>query len=548
MRRQALTFALALAAVGFAAAPVRAQPMMAPGGGGGMPNLARIVGKPLPDAGMAAGTLSVRVARKMPMNAVAGAEVSAVIRNAGGDLRKRTATTDNGGRALFEGLAPGDTVKATVKVDGEELVTDELTMPPTGGLKTMLISGLGGEAPAGAGEGQSQESEGARFMLGATSGNAFPDSTLATGELQVRAFDESGAPIPNHAVVLGMVGKDSKVDVKKTSTDASGVAHFTGLPVGDGTGYAAVVEWHGMRLGTTPFAMPAEGGARAEIRALARTSDPKVVTIGVGARIIVFMHEDRLVVRELLPLENTSDKMFDPTPGALEIPLPSGHVGTEVIEGERKVDVRKDHGIAVHGAIPPKSSVLTTSGRDTGNDVEFLFALPYDSDTRDVEQPVPNGMGAFTLIIQQIEGLDIRVTGPGVSEREERTLNGKKYWVMGVQGAPAGGMMRFTLHGLPSTDSSGRIVAGGLALLLIVGAIALGRRPRSAAGPSGRPSEDERSRLVDRREALFSSLVALEQEARAAGTAPPAERRKQLVTELEQVYRRLAAQDEQRAA
>jgi hypothetical protein len=547
MRRQALTFILALGAVGLAAAGVRAQPMMA--GGGGMPNLARIVGKALPDAGMPAGTLSVRVARKMPVNAAANVEVSAVIRNAGGDLRKRTATTDGGGRALFEGLAPGDSIKATVKVDGEELATDELTMPPTGGLKTMLISGLG-SAPAGgeAPSGQEAESEGARFMLGATSGNAVPDATLAVGELQLRVFDESSAPIPNHPVVLGMVGKDSKVEVKKATTDASGVARFSGLPAGEGTGYAAVVEWHGMRLGTTPFAMPMEGGARADIRALARTNDPKAIAIGIGARIIVFMHEDRLVIRELLPLENVSDKMFDPAPGALEIPLPRGHVGTEVMEGERKVDVRKDHGIAVHGAIAPKSSVMTTPGRETGNDVEFLFALPYDGDTRDVEQPMPNGMGAFTLIIQQVEGLDIRVTGPGVSEREERTLNGKKYWVMGVQGAPPGGTMRFTLHGLPSTDSTGRIVAGVLALLLIAAAIVLGRRPRVGAGPSGRRADDERSRLVDRREALFGSLVALEQEARAAGTAPPAERRKQLVAELEQVYRRLAAQDEQRAA
>ena len=50
------------------------------------------------------------------------------------------------------------------------------------------------------------------------------------------------------------------------------------------------------------------------------------------------------------------------------------------------------------------------------------------------------------------------------------------------------------------------------------------------------------------REALFSELVALERDARAAGSAAPAEQRKQLVTRLEQVYRDLAALDEQRAA
>ena len=77
-----------------------------------MPNLAEIVGRPLPDNGMPAGTVSVRVARKMPSNGVAGAEVSAVIKNAGGDLRRRTEKTDADGRALFEGMAPGDEFNA----------------------------------------------------------------------------------------------------------------------------------------------------------------------------------------------------------------------------------------------------------------------------------------------------------------------------------------------------------------------------------------------------------------------------------------------------
>ena len=75
MRRQTrnpLVLVLAGAAV-LAGRPVgvRAQPMLG-GGGGGMPDMRAISGRPLPDAGMPAGTVSVRVARKMPSNAVAG--------------------------------------------------------------------------------------------------------------------------------------------------------------------------------------------------------------------------------------------------------------------------------------------------------------------------------------------------------------------------------------------------------------------------------------------------------------------------------------------
>jgi hypothetical protein len=90
-----------------------------------------------------------------------------------------------------------------------------------------------------------------------------------------------------------------------------------------------------------------------------------------------------------------------------------------------------------------------------------------------------------------------------------------------------------------------------LALALIASSFWLGRRPkqgRKSSGRDGRTPDDEVARLIDRREALFASLVALESDGAASGGAPPGERRKQLVAELEQVYRQLAALDEQRAA
>jgi len=311
-----------------------------------------------------------------------------------------------------------------------------------------------------------------------------------------------------------------------------------------------VIEWRGMRLGTTPFAMPASGGARGEIRALARTADPQAIAIGANGRIVFQMQEDTLQVIEILPLENRSEKMFDPSPGAIEIPLPQGFVSAEVQETDRKMEVRQNHGIAVHGLIPPKSAAVGTNPHDGGQEVEFGFVLPYHGETRDFVQPMPNGIGPFTLITQEIPGLT--VTGTGVGPRQERELNGRKFWVMPVESVSPGGTLEMTLHGLPSSDSSGQYIAGGLALALIGGAIAFGRRPGSEArktgGRPGRGAEDEQARLVDRREALFSALVSLESEARAAGGLPPAERRKQLVGELEQVYRQLAAQAEQRAA
>ena len=256
--------------------------------------------------------------------------------------------------------------------------------------------------------------------------------------------------------------------------------------------------------------MPESGGARAEIRALGRTSDPSVMTIGSGGRVIVQMHEDNLQFLEMFPLENRSDKMFDPGPGAIEIPLPKGFVSAEAQESDRKIDVRQNHGMAVHGAFSPQRAILGTTAKNAGQEVVFGFVLPYHGDTRAFSQPMPNGIGTFTLITEQIPGLT--VSGPGIGERQERELGGRKYWVMPGEPIAPGGVLEFTLNGLPSTDSTGRTVAGVLTLMLIAGAFVFGRRPKG--GARGGDVADERDRLVDKRESTFAELLALERGAR----------------------------------
>jgi hypothetical protein len=545
MRREArlALAAIALGALAIAAPRATAQPF-AGGGGGGMPNLRAISGQPLPDQGMPAGTVSVRVARKIPANAVAGVEVAAITKNAGGDARKRTVKTDASGRALFESLAPGDEFHAEVTVDGELLQTTTFEVPPQGGVRTMLIAGLGaapegGEAAAPAGGGAQPQS----FALGSTTGSAKPEKSLPVKTLEVRVFDESGRPIPNHPVTLGSVDTTNKVDVRRATTDASGVARFTELPVGKTTGYAAVTDWHGLHIGTEPFAMPEDSGARAEIHALERTSDPSVITIGEGARIVVQMREDTLQFLEILPLENKSDKLFDPGPGAVEIPLPTEFTGAEAGQGDRKIEIRQGRGVAVHGAISPKRALGGNDAKAAGNEVTFGFVMPYHGDSREFVQAMPTGIGLTTLIAEQIPGLEI--TGPGVGAREEsKELNGKKYWIMPSAAIPPGGVLTFTIKGLPSTDHTGRNVSAALVLALLLAAIVFARRPEDAAR---RAASSERDRLTARREALFAELVAVERQARAGAMGATPERRRELVGKLEGVYQQLAALEEQQA-
>jgi hypothetical protein len=539
MRRQARVFLVATALALTPAAIVQAQPFA--GGGGGMPSPRAISGHPLPDGGMAAGTLSVRVARKTMANAAVGIDVVALAKNSGGDVRKKVGKTDNGGRVVIEGLAPGDEVQVEATVDGEVVKSDKFTVPSQGGTRMMLFAGLGaaGDEPEAAGGGA--EGAAPAFAMGSSTGTAKPDSSVAVKTLEVHVLDEAGRPVPNQAITLGSVDQSQKVSVKHATTDASGVARFPDLTVGRTVGYAAVTDLHGMHIGTEPFAMPEDSGVRAEIRAMERTNDPSVITIGEGARIILQMREDTLQFLEMLPLENKSDKLFDPGPGAIEIPLPQGHTSAEAGESDRKIEIRKNLGVAIHGAISPRKALGDTDAKQAGNEVTFGFVLPYRGDTKVFEQPMPNGIGLQTIIMEQIPGMEI--TGPGVGAREARELNGRKYWVMPGSAVPPGGKLTFTVTGLPSTDHTGRNISAALTLLLIGAAFFFGRRP---VGEARRAADNERDRLTAKRENLFAELVAVERQARGGSTTAP-ERRRDLVAKLEGVYQQLASLDEQRA-
>ena len=509
-----------------------------------MPDLRLMNGKPLPGPELPAGTVTVRVARKMPVNAVVGIDVTAIVKNAGGDMKKRTAKTDDRGRAVFDALGAGNQFQAEVIVDGETIKSTEFEIPSQGGVRTMLIAGLG-PAPAGAGAGGDEAApEGDGFRLGATTGTVVPAPDLAAKTLEVRAFDENGHPIPNTLVQLGAAaqGSEGKLKISKATTNAQGLARFEGLDTGATVGYAAVIDHKGMRLGTQPFSMPDQGGMRAEIRALERTSDPSVSTFGSGGRIVLQLHDDILQVLEMLPIENRSNKLFDPGVGAIEIPLPKGFLNAEGGEGERKLEVRKNYGIAVHGPIAPQTT--------TNNEITFAFTVPYRSSTYDYSQALPNGLGATTLIVEQAG--DLSVEGTNVGARQSREVNGRKYWVMPIAALGAGQNLVFTVTGLPSTDHSGRVIAGVLALLLVLAAVFLARRPEDAR----QANTGTRDKLLERREALFEQLVSVERDRRAQNgvgasdglvAAGLRDRRNQLFAKLEGVYRDLAALDEPRA-
>jgi hypothetical protein len=101
----------------------------------GMPDVKSMSGTPLPMAEMAPGSVAVRVVRGSLANVIANQKVDLTV-----DGETRTLQTDESGRAVFEGLKAGGTVKVRTVVGTETLESREFPVPPQGGVRLILAA------------------------------------------------------------------------------------------------------------------------------------------------------------------------------------------------------------------------------------------------------------------------------------------------------------------------------------------------------------------------------------------------------------------------
>ena len=105
-----------------------------------MPDPSLIHGRAIPAPELPDGTVTVRVVREAIGNDAPGQQVRLTV---GGTTR--TATTDQQGRAEFQGLPSGE-ARAEATVDGEAMQSQPFAVPTSGGLRVILVAGLAGAA------------------------------------------------------------------------------------------------------------------------------------------------------------------------------------------------------------------------------------------------------------------------------------------------------------------------------------------------------------------------------------------------------------------
>src|SRR6476661_5539003 len=104
-------------------------------GGFAMPDAKEMSGIPRPVEDLPNGAVSVRLIRGSLSNNIVGHPVKLL---AGG--KELTVKTDDTGRAQFNDVPPGSTVRAVADVDGEHLESREFPAPTRGGIRLMLVA------------------------------------------------------------------------------------------------------------------------------------------------------------------------------------------------------------------------------------------------------------------------------------------------------------------------------------------------------------------------------------------------------------------------
>ena len=161
-----------------------------------MPDPRQMHGQAIPAGELPAGSVTVRVVRQALGNNVAGVVVE--LHGAGA---VRQATTGADGRAQYVSVPAGARVHATAVVDGERLESTTFDVPRAGGVRTILVAGLGlGAAggpqtappPASAATGSSRS--GLSFGNNTRFAVEFQDDTIAVFYL-LEIVNKSGAPV-----------------------------------------------------------------------------------------------------------------------------------------------------------------------------------------------------------------------------------------------------------------------------------------------------------------------------------------------------------------
>lgn len=315
-------------------------------------------------------------------------------------------------------------------------------------------------------------------------------------------------------------------------TDRTGRFTFRGLVRGPGRTYTVTVRYKGgeYTVEQVTFAT-AEVVKIVPVTVYEPTTNEAVLRVVIH-HLIVTPGQGALRIMEMLRVANPADRTFiggRPAPGdrreTLRFPLPAGATDVQYLDGLMECCVVKD-----------RDGFIDTMDVKPGvRQVAFSYTLPVRGNAARVERLLVYPTDAVEVLVADV---GVKVSGQGLVARQSLVTPEAQYLRLSGAALRAGSSVVLDLAGLGSGSRSGRWVATGVALgVLVLGLLVALRRSAGAAAatpitagegemqpiaPTPEETQPVAPAAAETRAALLEELADLD-ERFAAGGIPKAE-------------------------
>jgi hypothetical protein len=310
------------------------------------------------------------------------------------------------------------------------------------------------------------------------------------------------------AILHQSIARGDSRERRTATTDADGLATFTGLEFGTAHVYRVVAKRGEASFDTGDFTLSDKFGIRAALHLYESSSDRDEVGILGRSNVSVTLKEDVLVFEYQVSYLNRSPLAWVANE---RMKMPAGFKAFNSPDGMSPKLVPTDDAVLLQGTVPPGETQIA-----------YRFHVPMETDgTQTVALPMLPNMAAVGLGMEASSKMTVSLEGFPKAERRT-DQSGKSFLMVKKQISPedyvAGRFLpapSLTVTGLPSRPWAS-FLAAALALSTAAGGLLYLTSRKKAPGLTKEARED----LVEARTVLLAEFVELER-ARAAGTVGP---------------------------
>lgn len=449
-----------------------------------------------PPGTLVVGTLNLAAGEPVP-----GIDVTLQITPPQGEPTERTLTSDEMGRAVFEGLLP-PAVPAGSKLVARATIAEEpkISEPFEIGETALAVILAHGRAP----EAQAPPLRGPNPLPGPQARAELPASTV-----RVRVVDGKDEPVadqPVQVVRTDVTGNKTQIP---GVTGADGVADVIGVEVRPDSLYFVGVAYDDAPYRSAFFRMDRDRGVAVAVRVFPVTADAARVKSAVQFELRP-RENDLVQVVQLYEVLVEGDHAYWPA-GGMKLRGADGAHGLVVLQGSERWLEEKDKApfALVPEPIPPGQVARLSIG----------YLLDHDGAAQ-VSWRAPFGLAEASVVLPQ----DLSLAEPaGLSPQELPQAGDLKMYGLGPQSV--GSTVSFAVADLPTRPRVFRWVGLGLtSVLVLIAGLAVATRPRGGM----------RERLEARKQELFAELDRVVE-------AGDGTERARILSALDRVYRELEA-------